>query len=168
MINRGKKRYSGTRNNHFRSNSGNQTSNSNKSVKCVQKRKKKNGVNKNARTKSASEKRKSASEKRKSEGLENKLGEKKMKVTTPEALRGLRDLIRTKYELDVEIWNLRGARRMDRPVVEKKMQGADAVLTEIIARSRLGSRTTIPGLRRNGSWPERLRERFWRMGRGGG
>lgn len=53
--------------------------------------------------------------------------------TTPEALRGLRDLIRLRYQLDVEIWSLKGARGPDRPIVLEKMAKSDAVLQEIYA-----------------------------------
>jgi hypothetical protein len=55
----------------------------------------------------------------------------RLKLTSPEALRGLRDLIRTRYALDLEIWSLKGARKPNRPVVEEKMRKADAILTEI-------------------------------------
>jgi hypothetical protein len=55
----------------------------------------------------------------------------RMKLTTPEALRGLRDLIRTRYQLDMYIWSLKGARGPDRPLVVEKMEKADAVLMEI-------------------------------------
>jgi len=55
----------------------------------------------------------------------------RLKQTTPEALRGLRDLIRTRYQLDMEIWSLKGARGPDRPVVMEKMERADSVLMEI-------------------------------------
>lgn len=55
----------------------------------------------------------------------------RLKLTSPEALRGVRDLIRTRYALDAEIWSLKGARKPDRPVVEEKMARADAVLLEI-------------------------------------
>jgi len=53
------------------------------------------------------------------------------KLTTPEALRELRDLVRTRYQLDMEIWSLRGARGPDRPFVIEKMVRADAILMEI-------------------------------------
>jgi hypothetical protein len=55
----------------------------------------------------------------------------RLKLTSPEALRGLRDLIRTRYALDMEIWSLKGARKPNRPVVEEKMGKADAVLMEV-------------------------------------
>lgn len=58
----------------------------------------------------------------------------KMRQTTPKALRELRDLIRERYQLDIEIWNLKGARGPDRPIVQKMMDKADAVLFEILAR----------------------------------
>jgi hypothetical protein len=56
----------------------------------------------------------------------------KMRMVSPETLRDLRELIRTRYELDVEIWSLRKVRRPDRPLVEEKMERADAALAEII------------------------------------
>lgn len=55
----------------------------------------------------------------------------RLKLTSPEALRGLRDLIRTRYALDMEIWSLKGVKRPDRPIVEERMGKADAVLEEI-------------------------------------
>jgi hypothetical protein len=55
----------------------------------------------------------------------------RLKLTTPEALRGLRDLIRQRYQLDMFIWSLRDARGPDRPIVIEKMEKADAVLLEI-------------------------------------
>lgn len=55
----------------------------------------------------------------------------RLKLTSPEALRGLRDLIRARYALDMEIWSLKGARKSNRPIVEEKMGRADAILMEI-------------------------------------
>jgi hypothetical protein len=54
-----------------------------------------------------------------------------LKLTSPEALRGLRGLIRTRYALDIEIWSLRGARRPNWYIVEDMMEKADAVLMDI-------------------------------------
>lgn len=59
--------------------------------------------------------------------------QRKMKQASPETLRSLRELIRDKYRLDVEIWGLRGARKPDRYIVEQKMEKADAVTKEIMA-----------------------------------
>lgn len=61
------------------------------------------------------------------------VGQERLELTSPEALRGLRDLIRTRYKLDVEIWGLKGVRKPDRPIVEEKMEMADAILMEIYA-----------------------------------
>jgi hypothetical protein len=68
-------------------------------------------------------------EKKKREREQRRL--ERLKLTTPEALRGLRDLIRTRYQLDMYIWSLKGARGPDRPLVVEKMEKADAVLMEI-------------------------------------
>jgi hypothetical protein len=57
--------------------------------------------------------------------------QERLRLTTPEALHGLRDLVRTRYALDIEIWSLKRARGPDRPIVEIMMERADAVLTEI-------------------------------------
>jgi hypothetical protein len=57
----------------------------------------------------------------------------RLKLTTPEALYNLRGLVRMRYQLDIEIWGLRGARGPDRHIVQRKMDMADAVLMEIIA-----------------------------------
>jgi hypothetical protein len=59
--------------------------------------------------------------------------QRKIKEASPETLRNLRELIRNKYQLDVEIWRLRGARKPDRWIVESKMEKADAVMSEIRA-----------------------------------
>jgi len=53
--------------------------------------------------------------------------QKKLEEASPSTLRSLRELIRDKYRLDVEIWGLRGARKPDRWLVEQKMEKADAV-----------------------------------------
>jgi hypothetical protein len=57
---------------------------------------------------------------------------RRLKEASPDTLRSLRELIRDKYRLDVEIWSLRGARKPDRWIVEQKMEKADAVLNEIM------------------------------------
>ncbi|KAH0556987.1 hypothetical protein GP486_005226 [Trichoglossum hirsutum] len=57
----------------------------------------------------------------------------RLKLTSPEGLRGLRDLIRTRYQLDMYIWSLKDARTPDRPIVIENMEKADAVLSEIVA-----------------------------------
>ncbi len=62
-----------------------------------------------------------------------RLRQKKMKNASPETLQSLRELIRTRYQLDVEIWNLRGVRKPDQPLVVMKMDKADDVLNEIMA-----------------------------------
>lgn len=56
----------------------------------------------------------------------------KMRMVSPETLRELRELIRTRYELDVEIWGLRKVRKPDRPLVQEKMERSDAALEEIM------------------------------------
>jgi hypothetical protein len=58
--------------------------------------------------------------------------QERLRRTTPEALREVRNLIRTRYELDTLIWSLRGSRIPDRPFVQEKMDKADAVLQQII------------------------------------
>lgn len=60
------------------------------------------------------------------------LRSKRLKSTEPENLRALRDNVRRKYQLDIDIWAERGVRRPDRPLVVKKMEEADAVLDEIL------------------------------------
>jgi hypothetical protein len=55
----------------------------------------------------------------------------KLQMVSPDTLRNLRELIRERYELDVEIWSLRNVRRPDRWIVEEKMEKADAVLLKI-------------------------------------
>ena len=52
-------------------------------------------------------------------------------MTSPESLRGLRELIRRKYELDMSLWADLKARKPDRPFVEAMMAQADAILLEI-------------------------------------
>jgi hypothetical protein len=48
-----------------------------------------------------------------------------------EEIRELRDLIRKRYALDIEIWDLRDVRPRDRPIVEAKMRRSDAMLQQI-------------------------------------
>ncbi|KAF2188026.1 hypothetical protein K469DRAFT_628283 [Zopfia rhizophila CBS 207.26] len=55
----------------------------------------------------------------------------KGKKVTAEELRDLRDLIRTRYALDVEIWNLRHVKAFNRQKVHDKMRRADAALAKI-------------------------------------
>ena len=57
---------------------------------------------------------------------------KKMRESSPETLRDLRELIRNRYQMDVEIWGLRSARKPDRPKVLEKMVVADAIMEEIL------------------------------------
>lgn len=73
---------------------------------------------------------------------------KKMKESSPETLRDLRELIRNRYQMDVEIWGLRSARKPDRPMVLQKMVVADAIMEEIL--------TTIStwGSQRDGNWTD--------------
>lgn len=91
--------------------------------------------------------------------------QKKMREASPETLRSLRELIRTKYQLDVEIWRLRNARRPDRWIVEGKMERADAVVQEIMAMVRCWENQV------DGSWDddewERVQEIRDRLVNGG-
>ncbi|KAF2807803.1 uncharacterized protein BDZ99DRAFT_464712 [Mytilinidion resinicola] len=78
---------------------------------------------------------------------ENKL--KLLRMTSPESLRSLRELIRRKYELDMAIWADRRVRAPLRPHVEARMEQADAAYMEIL---------TIVGIwedNSNGAWNER-------------
>lgn len=72
--------------------------------------------------------------------------QRKIKEASPETLRSLRELIRLKYHLDVEIWSLRGARKPDRWLVVQKMEKADAVLEEIMTIIRMWEH------KKDGSW----------------
>lgn len=54
-----------------------------------------------------------------------------LKLISPDSLYVLRELIRKKYALDVEIWTLRHVRKRDQGEVEDKMGRADAILQEI-------------------------------------
>jgi hypothetical protein len=56
---------------------------------------------------------------------------RKLKEASPDTIRTLRELVRSKYELDVEIWGLRSARKPDHWIVEQKMEKADAIMYEI-------------------------------------
>jgi phage protein D len=79
--------------------------------------------------------------------------QKLIRMTSPESLRSLRELIRRKYELDMSIWADRKVRAPLRPDVEVKMEQADAALAEILA---------IVGTwedNRNGQW----KEHEWRL-----
>ncbi|OAP64494.1 hypothetical protein AYL99_00466 [Fonsecaea erecta] len=52
---------------------------------------------------------------------------------TPEELRRLRELMRQRYALDLEIWSLRKVGNYNKPIVEDKMRRADALLACIRA-----------------------------------
>jgi len=56
----------------------------------------------------------------------------KFRMTSPDSLRRLRQLMRRKYELDLAIWSDRKCRLPDRPYVEADMEEADSVLHEIL------------------------------------
>lgn len=71
----------------------------------------------------------------------------KLQMVSPDTLRNLRELIRERYELDVEIWSLRNVRRPDRWIVEEKMEKADAVLLKIFTIVHAWDTT-------QGSWTE--------------
>jgi hypothetical protein len=71
---------------------------------------------------------------------------RKLQEASPETLRSLRELIREKYELDVQIWARRGARRPDRGIVLDKMDKADATMEEILGMLALW------GDNKDGSW----------------
>jgi len=49
----------------------------------------------------------------------------------PEDIRNLGELIKKRYELDIEIWGLRNVGPRDRPVVEDLMRRSDAILSKI-------------------------------------
>lgn len=72
---------------------------------------------------------------------------RKLQMVSPDTLRNLRELIRERYELDVEIWSLRNVRRPDRWIVEDKMEKADAVLLKIFTIVHAWETT-------QGSWTE--------------
>lgn len=78
---------------------------------------------------------------------------RKLETASPEALRELRELIRRRYALDCEIWNLRHRTKPYRPIVERKMVQADEVLKEIT------SIVDAWGDNRDHSWTEEEWER---------
>jgi len=55
----------------------------------------------------------------------------KNQLATKEELRDLRELIRYRYALDVEIWNLRDVQEYNREVVREKMKKSTAALHKI-------------------------------------
>jgi hypothetical protein len=55
------------------------------------------------------------------------------RLTTPEAIQSLREIVRRKYELDMSIWADRKVRRPLRPEIEVKMEQADAAYMEILS-----------------------------------
>jgi hypothetical protein len=55
------------------------------------------------------------------------------RLTTPEAIQSLREIVRRKYELDMSIWADRKIRRPLRPEIEVKMEQADAAYLEILS-----------------------------------
>jgi hypothetical protein len=54
-----------------------------------------------------------------------------LEYNNPNSLRRLRELIRTRYELDNDIWRMKNVRLVDRPIVTDKMIRADMVMNEI-------------------------------------
>jgi hypothetical protein len=71
---------------------------------------------------------------------------RKLQEASPETLRRLRELIRERYELDVQIWARRGARRPDLGIVLDKMDNADATMEEILGMLTLWGTTEMdPG-----------------------
>ncbi|KAH0837642.1 hypothetical protein AYO21_09475 [Fonsecaea monophora] len=52
---------------------------------------------------------------------------------SPEELRRVREMMRQRYTLDLEIWGLRNVRNHNREIVEDKMRRADALLACIRA-----------------------------------
>lgn len=73
---------------------------------------------------------------------------KLLRMTSPESLRSLRELIRRKYELDMAIWADRKVRGPLRPDVEVMMEQADAALLEILTIVRTWEDNS------NGAWKE--------------
>ena len=100
------------------------------------------------RQKEMREKKKLEDEERERENRQRKLME-----ASPETLCSLRELIRLKYKLDIEIWGLRGARKPDRWIVQQKMEKADAVITEIMEMVQLWQHQS------DGAWDDEEWER---------
>jgi hypothetical protein len=63
--------------------------------------------------------------------LQSHIASTARKVSSSE-VRDLNQLIRNRHVLDVEIWSLRGVRRVDRDFVQDLMQRADAALQQIM------------------------------------
>lgn len=61
---------------------------------------------------------------------ENQRSER-LRKTTPEALRRLRELIRTRYQMDIAIWSLKDVQKADHEIVIQEGRKADAILQEI-------------------------------------
>lgn len=57
--------------------------------------------------------------------------QEQLRKTTPEALRRLQDLIRTRHELDSEIWRKRNVNKENRDILIQKGMMADEILQEI-------------------------------------
>lgn len=55
-----------------------------------------------------------------------------LKASSPEAMYQLRELIRSRYEMDIKIWSLRNVRTPNRPSVEFYMDKADAIIEVIL------------------------------------
>jgi len=112
--------------------------------------------------------RQSEEKKRQREEQQRQEKQKKIMEASPETLRSLRDLIREKYRLDVEIWGLRGARGPDRWIVEQKMERADTVMQEILAMTMVWeyNRDNSNGLWQTAEW-ERVQDICGRLHNGG-
>lgn len=99
------------------------------------------------------------------EERERQKRQRKLMEASPETLRSLRELIREKYHLDIEIWGLRGTRKANHWIVEQKMEKADAVFAEIMDMVRMWEHQT------DGAWDaaewERVQDIRTRLQTGG-
>jgi hypothetical protein len=83
-----------------------------------------------------------------------------LRSVSPDSLYILRELIRKRYALDVEIWSLRRVRRCDRQYVQEKMERADALLLEIRAMVRAWEGTESSWTRAEWSQAQAIQRRL--------
>jgi hypothetical protein len=82
-----------------------------------------------------------------------------------EEIRGLGELIRTRYKLDVQIWSLRDVGSCDRHIVVDKMHRSDAALRKINSIIRTWDRRDAFELQEDWDKLQKIRKRIEASGK---
>jgi hypothetical protein len=86
------------------------------------------------------------------------------RTVKPDEVRALAELIRKRYELDVEIWGLRDSQARDWPKIKDKMRRSDATLLKIRRTIQSWDRRDI--FESDSDW-HKFKEIQWRLMAGG-